>query len=199
MTDGASPLSIWFRSALFALIMSPSLKVISSSPRAPESVMIAGRTCGGDTATTSTTIQSGRANRGSNPRFSQSSSEIFFKISNASSAKSSRSPVRFSSTCSSFFSFVGGYFTLKFSPDLNTVGWIAPHPRSSVVASDTSCTSCEHFFFPLQRFASVLSRACGCFDFWMLRNLMSRSSTMSFPQSWQTHERIFCSTPKNPQ
>mmetsp|Transcript_103443 Transcript_103443/g.166763 ORF Transcript_103443/g.166763 Transcript_103443/m.166763 type:complete len:260 (+) Transcript_103443:541-1320(+) len=188
-TDGASPCDCWLRSVLLTLRTSDSLNVMSSSPLEPPSVIMAGRTCGGDTGSTVSTIQSGRQKRGSNPSFSQSSSVILLRISSASSAYSSRSPVVVSSTCASFGG-AGGYFTRKLRPERNTPGCDAPQPRSTV-SSPLSVGSCLHVFWPLQMLARAARRACGCLLRSAARKLISFSSFMSLPHLWQQHDNSF--------
>ena len=174
-----------------------NLNVMSSSPRDPPSVIIAGRTCGGDTGSTVRIIQSGRQKRGSSPRFSQSASDTRFRISSASSAYRSRSPVMVSSGCTSPGAACG-YFTLKFSPERRTPGCGAPQPWSGV-SSDLSRASCLQIFLPLQMVAISDSLACGCFLRSAVRKRMSEVSAIIMPHLWHTHDSSFCRMESMPQ
>mmetsp|Transcript_41540 Transcript_41540/g.111352 ORF Transcript_41540/g.111352 Transcript_41540/m.111352 type:complete len:296 (-) Transcript_41540:291-1178(-) len=195
------PFCFWFRSVALHFRTSPSLNVMSSSPRAPSSDIMAGRTCGGDTARTEITIQSGRANLGSNPNFITSSSEIRFKISSAWSANNSCSPIMsgsiLSGASSCCFAVGIGYLTLKLRPDLKTVGWGAPQPRSSLSSSLDNAVW-VHLRFPRQIATMSASRRCGCLWRNASRNLISFSSDIIIPHLWQTHDKIFCSNGKKP-
>mmetsp|Transcript_67198 Transcript_67198/g.160321 ORF Transcript_67198/g.160321 Transcript_67198/m.160321 type:complete len:276 (-) Transcript_67198:37-864(-) len=183
---------------MFVLMMSESLKVMSSSPRDPWSVMMAGRTCGGETATTVITIQSGRQKRGSSPMMITSSSVTLRRMSRASSANSSRSPVMLSSGAVSSLFVAAGNFSLKFSPERSTVGCGAPQPVSGVDSS-LSVAACLHCRFVLQMLDMVASRAWGCLMRLAARNFASESSAMICPHLWHTHDRIFCSIVSMPQ
>ena len=81
-----APLASWRRRLALARMISASLCVRSSSERLEESTDTEGRTLGGGTGSTVSTIQSGRACVGLRPSARQSSSEIWRKMSCTRSA-----------------------------------------------------------------------------------------------------------------
>lgn len=86
----------------------------------------AGRTGNGGTGRTVTTIQSGRANLGSMPNMTQSSSEMFLKISRTLSADKM---IFFS--CVLSLRFLSDHSAVSSSPVLRIFGWYLPHPLAT--------------------------------------------------------------------
>mmetsp|Transcript_11636 Transcript_11636/g.39766 ORF Transcript_11636/g.39766 Transcript_11636/m.39766 type:complete len:366 (-) Transcript_11636:99-1196(-) len=166
------------RSAAFALMMSASLCVRSSSLR-PEPEKTPGRTCGGGMGTTLTSSHSGRACTGSNPISRQWSSLIFEKIWWQRAA---------STTC----------FSRIWPPDLNSKTNWSSSRRMVDGCSKPQPASSEHTRADWHARTMSASRRSGRFLRWAATTRSSSSSARSREQLMHTQRRIFWTVPRNP-
>mmetsp|Transcript_10070 Transcript_10070/g.31761 ORF Transcript_10070/g.31761 Transcript_10070/m.31761 type:complete len:270 (+) Transcript_10070:3863-4672(+) len=185
---GGSPRRMPSSSASFERTMSAYLYVRSSSPRAAPSVITAGRTGGGATGSTVTTIQSGRAKRGSNPSSRASSSEMRRRISSAFCGNSVwlRSEAGMSARWSNS--------TWMWYPCRLNLGCIPSHPVRTPSSRPYTPSPflpppprrARHTFLPRHTRSTSFKRTDGRLLI-AARNAGSDSSDKSMPQWKQTH------------